>query len=107
MDAFDDINNQQPVIIDNGSGYLKAGMAGEEAPSVHIPNIIGRPKHKKVLPSSVESEIYIGPSENIRGLLKISYPIEHGVVENWDDMKSIWRHVYTELKQVSKENTVL
>jgi hypothetical protein len=37
-------------------------MAGEEVPQMNFPNIIGRPKHKKVLPSSVESNEYIGPS---------------------------------------------
>jgi len=107
MDAYEDFLGTAPIIIDNGSGNLKAGMAGEEVPQLNFPNIIGRPKHKKVLPSSVESNEYIGPSENIRGLLKISYPINHGVVEDWADMKSIWRHVYTELKAVSKEHAVL
>lgn len=107
MEGYEDFLGIQPIVIDNGSGFLKAGMGGEEAPTVNIPNIIGRPKHKKVQPSSIESNEYIGPAENIRGLLKISYPIEHGVIENWDDMRSIWRHVYTELKAVSKEHAVL
>ena len=27
------------------SGHLKAGLAGEEAPSVVLPAVVGRPKH--------------------------------------------------------------
>jgi len=48
MEGYEDFLGIQPIVIDNGSGFLKAGMGGEEAPTVNIPNIIGRPKHKKV-----------------------------------------------------------
>jgi len=33
------------VIIDNGSGMMKAGFAGEEAPNAVFPAVVGRPKH--------------------------------------------------------------
>jgi centractin len=37
-------------------------------------------------------------------LLKIRYPLEHGVVTDWDDMERIWQYVYTdELKTLSEE----
>ena len=107
VDTYDDYLGTAPIVVDNGSGFLKAGMAGEEVPQLNFPTILGRPKHKKVLPSSVESNLYVGPGENIRGLLKISYPINHGIVDDWMDMKAIWRHVYTELKAVSKEHAIL
>ena len=55
----------------------------------------------------IRDSLYVGPGENIRGLLKISYPINHGIVDDWMDMKAIWRHVYTELKAVSKEHAIL
>jgi len=35
----------QTVVIDNGSGMVKAGIAGEEAPRAVFPAIVGRPKH--------------------------------------------------------------
>lgn len=59
---------------------MKAGVAGEEHPGLVFPTMIGRPKHKKVLPSSIESNIHIGPNEKIRGLMNISYPIRHGII---------------------------
>lgn len=33
-----------------------------------------------------------------------SYPMEHGIVTDWDDMERIWSHVYTEeLRTLSEE----
>ena len=34
------------VVIDNGSGMIKAGFAGDDAPFSVFPNIVGRPKHQ-------------------------------------------------------------
>ena len=40
----------------------------------------------------------------LRGLLKIRYPLEHGIVTDWDDMERIWEYVYGEgLKTLSEE----
>ena len=36
------------LVIDNGSGVIKAGFAGDDAPRSAIPTIIGRPKHQVV-----------------------------------------------------------
>ena len=33
-----------PVVIDNGSGDTKAGFAGDDAPSLVLPTIVGRPR---------------------------------------------------------------
>lgn len=43
-----------------------------------------------------------------RGILAISYPIEHGIVTNWDDMEKIWHHTYfNELRCLPEEHPVL
>ena len=59
---------------------------------------MGVPKHLKVMAGGTEGDKFIGKkAEELRGLLKIKYPIEHGVVTDWDDMKSIWKYAYQEL----------
>jgi centractin len=45
-----DLSSSQPVVIDSGSFAIKGGFAGEEAPSVVLESVIGRPKHLRVMP---------------------------------------------------------
>lgn len=39
--------------------------------------------------------------------MKLTYPMEHGVVQNWEDMEAIWRHIFDELKVNPREHPVL
>ena len=34
------------LVVDNGSGMCKAGMAGDDAPRAVFPSIVGRPRHQ-------------------------------------------------------------
>merc|ERR1719486_435713 len=43
-----------------------------------------------------------------RGILKLQYPIAHGIITNWDDMEKIWHHTfYNELRIEPNEHNVL
>ena len=98
-----------PIIIDNGSGTIRAGFAGEEIPSCFFPSFVGRPKHPRVMAGGLEGDVFIGKrADEFRGLLKIRYPLEHGIVTDWDDMEKIWHYVYeSELKTLPEEHPVL
>ena len=37
----------------------------------------------------------------------MSHPIEHGVVQNWEDMEKIYRYIFDKLGVNSKEHAVL
>lgn len=66
---------------------------------------IGRPKHVRVMAGAVEGDKFIGKkAQELRGLLKIQYPMRNGVVENWDDMERLWQHLYTEELKTSSED---
>merc|ERR1719258_721220 len=54
-------------------------------------------------------ESYIGDEAQAkRGVLKLKYPIAHGIVTNWDDMEKIWHHTfYNELRVAPDEHKVL
>jgi len=46
---------------------------------------------------ALEGDVFIGTkAQDLRGLLKIKYPMEHGIVTDWDDMERIWNWIYTE-----------
>ena len=48
------------------------------------------------------------PQEH-RVLLSIRYPMEHGIVKDWNDMERIWQYVYSkdQLQTFSEEVRVL
>ncbi|KAJ3396824.1 Actin-2 [Lobulomyces angularis] len=58
---------------------------------------------------AIEGDCFIGKkAQELRGLLKIRYPMEHGIVTDWDDMERIWQHIYSEeLKTLSEEHPIL
>jgi actin len=106
----EDADPNVPIVLDNGSGMVKAGFAGEEAPRAVFPSIIGRPRHKKISMGGQPRNItFIGDAAQYkRGMLTLKYPIEHGVITNWDDMEKIWEHAfYNELRATTEDHPVL
>ncbi|CAN8066489.1 unnamed protein product [Agarophyton chilense] len=97
------------VVIDNGSGRCKTGLAGEDAPKAVFPAVIGKPKQKGIMVGSGTKDEYVGDGAMARrGVLIIKYPLEHGIVTNWDDMEKIWHHAfYSELRVDPQEHPVL
>jgi actin, other eukaryote len=51
---------QQTVVIDNGSGVVKAGFSGEDAPRAIFPSIVGRPKNISALIGVEAKDEYLG-----------------------------------------------
>lgn len=103
-------------VLDNGSGSLKVGMAGDNLPRAVFPNIVGRPllrsgggsRSGAVIGADSSSnnisggkkevekelkEVMIGDEiVGVRHLLDLTLPMSHGTVTKPDDMVLLWNH---------------
>jgi len=88
---------------------MKAGFAGDDAPRSVFPSIVGKPRHKAAMLGMGAKETYVGDEAQAkRGILSLQYPVEHGIVTNWDAMEKIWHHTfYNELRTDPEEQPVL
>jgi actin-related protein len=93
------------IVLDNGSGTIKAGFAGEDEPQAVFPNIVGRLRHTSTSFEGSQTDSYIGNQAlAYKNILTISYPMEHGIVTNWDDMEKIWHYLFEKELHISSEN---
>ena len=83
------------VVIDNGSGNIKAGLSGEDAPRVKYPTVVGKPKMPSIMVGMDQKEAYVGDEAQAKkGLLNLKNPIKNGIIQDWEDMMKIWHHTF-------------
>ena len=102
------------IILDNGSGYLKAGLSTSSIPDITMPALIGRPmlRYAELVEDIELKPIMIGDEVTpVRSLLDLKYPIKEGIVEDPDDMALLWEYAITQKLHVPlddlKERKVL
>lgn len=91
------------IVLDQGTGFVKVGYAGSNFPSYQFPSIVGRPILRAEEHSgSVEiKDIMVGDeAAAVRSMLQISYPMENGIIRDWDDMRHVWNYTFFELLKI-------
>ncbi|KAJ1151396.1 hypothetical protein NDU88_004178 [Pleurodeles waltl] len=77
-----------PVVLDVGSGLMKAGFAGHDLPITVFPPVVGFTKEKGTESTCFSKEIYVGhEAQHARSTLTLKYPMHHGNVTDWADLE--------------------
>lgn len=84
--------------MDQGTGFVKIGRAGENFPDYTFPSIVGRPILRAEERGSISTplkDVMIGDeASDVRSYLQISYPMENGIIRNWADMELLWDYAF-------------
>lgn len=92
-----------PIIIDNGTGSIKAGFASDDDPSCVFPSVVGRPKV-----ADTGDQFYVGSNaQTRRDILSLCHPIDYGVTAKWNEIETLWRYAFEQLKVTFDEHPVL
>lgn len=92
-----DSEGHKIIVVDNGTGFVKCGFAGTNFPSFIFPSVVGRPivRSSQKVGNIEVKDLMIGEEcTELRQMLDTSYPMENGIVRNWDDMAHIWDYTF-------------
>ncbi|XP_006629826.2 actin-like protein 7A [Lepisosteus oculatus] len=102
------VKRTKAVIIDLGTGYLKAGFAGQPGPSCVIPSAEGVTRRRSDVAGFSRRESFVGKELLQRPDLEWTAPLQHGIVTDWEAVERLWEYVFQQELQVPfEEHAVL
>ncbi|XP_036618543.1 actin, clone 302-like isoform X2 [Trichosurus vulpecula] len=103
-DRLGEAEDPSAVIFDGGSRFFKVGFGGEQSPRFVFPCMVGRYKRQNVMRGMDARDTFIGNEvTEKRGKLTVKYPVERGIITNWDDMEKIWHHAFYNVLHIDPE----
>ncbi|PWN94752.1 Actin/actin-like protein [Tilletiopsis washingtonensis] len=92
--------DERPVVVDNGTGFVKVGYAGSNFPEHVFPSIVGRPilrvEERDAAVAEIKDIMVGDEAAALRNYLQITQPMEHGIVKDFDDMRHVWNYTFDE-----------
>lgn len=105
------IPSSKVVVCDNGTGFVKCGFAGGNFPASIFPSMVGRPilRSEEKFDNVQLQDIMVGDqAQKLRMMLQVTYPLDNGIIRNWEDMQYVWDYTfYEKLKVQPKECKIL
>jgi len=103
-----DAQGNSVVVCDNGTGFVKCGYAGSNFPAHIFPSLVGRP----ILRSSTKvgnielKDLMLGEeASELRAMLDVRYPMENGIVRDWEDMRHVWNYTFYDKLKIDPTTT--
>ena len=102
-------NKYSTVVIDAGSGLIKAGFGGEDGPRSIFNSIVGTPKKMELMVGMELQDRYVGDNAIARyEIMNFSFPIQRGEVTDWDKYENLMHYLlYSEMRVVPEEISIL
>ncbi|XP_064600149.1 actin-related protein 2-A [Liolophura sinensis] len=104
-----DSQGRKVVVCDNGTGFVKCGRAGSNFPDHIFPSLVGRPiiRSQQKVGDIVVKDLMVGDeASQLRSMLEVNYPMENGIVRNWDDMIHLYDYTFGKEKMnINPKNT--
>jgi actin-related protein 2 len=89
------------LVVDNGTGFVKAGFSPNHFPTASFPSMVGRPILRSEERDSGKAkikDIMVGDEcQEHRHMLQITYPVDKGIVRSWEDMFHVWDYTFARL----------
>jgi actin-related protein len=89
------------LVVDNGTGFVKAGFSPNHFPTCSFPSMVGRPILRSEERDSGKAQIkdiMVGDEcQEHRHMLQITYPVDKGIVRSWEDMFHVWDYTFARL----------
>ena len=92
-----DKQGRKVIVCDNGTGFVKCGYAGSNFPAHIFPSLVGRPiiRAANRIDDIEVKDLMIGDdASKLRSMLEVNYPMENGMVRNWEDMCHVWDYTF-------------
>ncbi|KAJ2338769.1 Arp2/3 complex subunit, actin nucleation center, partial [Coemansia erecta] len=101
------MTSKNVLVVDNGTGFAKVGYAGSNFPEHVFPSVVGRPMLRAEEATTLADVEYAVKDINVgteaaalRAILDMSYPLENGIIKNWEDMQHVWDYTFYEKLRV-------
>ncbi|KAL6046597.1 Actin-related protein 2 [Balamuthia mandrillaris] len=105
------MDSNKVIVCDNGTGFVKTGFAGANFPTSIFPSMVGRPimRYEEKFDNVEIKDIMVGDeASKLRSMLQITYPLDNGIVRNWEDAGYVWDYAFFEkLKINPRESKIL
>jgi len=101
------IPSNKVVVCDNGTGFVKCGFAGSNFPASIFPSMVGIPilRFEEKIDNVQLKDIMVGDEcQKLRMMLQVTYPLDNGIIRNWDDMQYVWDYTFHEKLKIQPKD---
>ncbi|CAF0720090.1 unnamed protein product [Rotaria sordida] len=97
--------DMQVVIIDCGSGLCKAGVASNDYPTLTNDTVVGYENKSHI--TGVSDKRYYGQEALEQKMIQLSFPINHGIIEDFNKMEEYLTYIFSRLPVKPEESVIL